>query len=42
MKILDAKGLADGACECLEIMEAQFDKVFDQPWRELVAQEDKN
>ena len=42
MTILDAEGLADGACECLEIMEAQFDKVFDQPWREFAAQEDKN
>lgn len=35
MKILDSEGLGDGACECLEIMESQFDKVFDTPWREL-------
>jgi Crp-like helix-turn-helix protein len=34
LAITDPDGLAAGACECYEIMEAQFDKVFDQPWRE--------
>jgi Mn-dependent DtxR family transcriptional regulator len=34
LTILDPEGLAAGACECLGIMEAQFDKIFDQPWRE--------
>jgi DNA-binding transcriptional regulator YhcF (GntR family) len=33
MKILDAEGLARGACECYALMETQFDKMFDQPWR---------
>ena len=40
MNILDARGLAEGACECLELMETQFDKIFEQPWRGLVASED--
>lgn len=34
LKVLDPEGLSSGACECLEMMEAQFDKIFDQPWRE--------
>jgi CRP-like cAMP-binding protein len=33
LRVLDAAGLAQGACECYEIMEAQFDKMFDEPWR---------
>jgi len=37
MKILDAEGLADGACECYEIMEREMDGVFERPWRELAA-----
>ena len=28
MRILDAEGLRNGSCECLEIMEKQFEKVF--------------
>lgn len=28
MRILDAEGLKNGSCECLEIMEKQFEKVF--------------
>ena len=27
------------ACECYGIMEAQFDKIFQQPWREMAQQE---
>ena len=41
MTVLDAEGLAEGACECLELMEAQMDRVFDVPWRELARREDR-
>jgi CRP-like cAMP-binding protein len=41
MQILDPQGLTDGSCECLELMESQVDKIFDQPWRDLLQQEDK-
>jgi CRP-like cAMP-binding protein len=41
LTILDSEGLREGACECLELMESQFDKIFDNPWRNLVEQEDK-
>ena len=34
LTITDPEGLRSGACECLELMESQFDKIFDQPWRE--------
>jgi len=37
MKILDPEGLADGACECYEIMEREFDGVFKRPWRDLAT-----
>lgn len=33
MKILNPQGLSDGACECYELMETQFDRIFHQPWR---------
>ena len=33
LKILDADGLRNGSCECLEIIEAQFEKIFDRPLR---------
>ena len=39
MKILDPQGLEQGACECLRIMESQFDKTFDQPWIELARKQ---
>jgi hypothetical protein len=39
IKILDPKGLAEGTCECLQLMESQFDKIFDQPWIELARQQ---
>lgn len=35
MSILDPEGLKEGACECYGIIEAQVDKVFDQPWIKL-------
>lgn len=35
LTILDPEGLAKGACECYTLIEAQFDKIFDQPWREI-------
>jgi CRP-like cAMP-binding protein len=34
LTILDSDGLIEGACECYPLMEAQFDKIFDQPWRD--------
>ena len=40
MRLLDPAGLAAGSCECLELMERQMDRIFDQPWRGLVDQED--
>jgi Mn-dependent DtxR family transcriptional regulator len=30
MRILDADGLRNGSCECLEIIEQHFDKVFER------------
>ena len=33
MRILDPTGLARGACECYELMEAQFDRILAVPWR---------
>jgi CRP-like cAMP-binding protein len=33
LKILDPEGLAAGACECYELMEQQFDRIFRDPWR---------
>ena len=42
MKVLDPEGLVAGACECYELTEAQFDKIFDRPWRELARQEDRH
>jgi Crp-like helix-turn-helix domain len=35
LTIMNPEGLVAGACECLELMEAQFDNVFNQPWREM-------
>lgn len=42
LKILNSEGLRDGACECLELMETEFDRMFDRPWRELVREQDEN
>jgi CRP-like cAMP-binding protein len=39
LTILDPDGLANGACECYGMMEAQFDKIFDQPWREVAMEQ---
>ena len=41
LKILNPEGLAAGSCECLELMEAQFDRIFEQPWRGLAREEDE-
>ena len=41
MRIQDSEGLMEGACECYELMEAQFDKIFDRPWREFARLEDE-
>lgn len=40
MTILNPEGLVQGACECYADMEAQFDKIFQQPWRERPKQEE--
>lgn len=32
LSILNPEGLAEGTCECYQIMEAQFERIFDQPW----------
>lgn len=39
IKILDSEGLREGACECLEIIEAEFDRMFDRPWREMADEQ---
>jgi CRP-like cAMP-binding protein len=41
MRLLDPPGLAAGSCACLELMERQMDRIFDQPWRGLVDEEDR-
>ena len=42
MTILDAAALAARACECLELMEKQFDRVFTESWRDLSGATDNN
>jgi hypothetical protein len=39
MQILDPEGLRDGACECYEVIEAQFDRIFGRPWREMAREQ---
>jgi hypothetical protein len=39
MTVLDPEGLAEGSCECYELIEAQMDRIFDAPWRELAGTE---
>jgi hypothetical protein len=34
LTILNPEGLRSGACECLDLIETQFEKIFDKPWRE--------
>ena len=41
LSILDADGLAAGACECYQLMERQFDGIFEQPWREKGRDQDR-
>lgn len=41
MRLLDPPGLAAGSCDCLELMERQMDRIFDQPWRALADREDR-
>jgi hypothetical protein len=40
LTILDPDGLAEGACECYALMESQFDRIFDHPWRERTQQQE--
>ena len=35
LTIVDSRGVANCSCECLELMEKQFDRIFEQPWRDL-------
>jgi hypothetical protein len=42
LTILNPDGLAEGACECYEVMERQFDAIFDQPWREKAARQERD
>jgi len=41
MRVTDPQGLADGSCQCLEMMESQFDRIFDVPWRDMAKEEDE-
>lgn len=41
MKILNPEGLSNGACECYSLMEAQFDKIFEQSWREAISTQEQ-
>jgi Mn-dependent DtxR family transcriptional regulator len=41
MQILDPDGLAEGACECYELMEVQMNRIFGRPWRELAQELDE-
>lgn len=41
LTILNPDGLTAGACECYSLMEAQFDKIFDQPWREKAKSQER-
>lgn len=36
MRVLDADGLRNGSCECLEIIEKQFDAIFEHPFQDSV------
>ena len=42
LTILDPEGLARGACECYGIMEEQFDKIFQQRWRQAEDGQDRS
>ncbi|HKW18002.1 MAG TPA: Crp/Fnr family transcriptional regulator [Terriglobales bacterium] len=37
LTITNPDGLVTGACECYALMESQFDKIFDQPWRARIT-----
>jgi Mn-dependent DtxR family transcriptional regulator len=39
LQIADLEGLAEGACECYELVERQFDPIFGRPWRELAQEQ---
>jgi CRP-like cAMP-binding protein len=41
LRVEDGEGLREGACECLELMEAQMDRIYGRPWRELVEELDR-
>ena len=35
LTITNPEGLADGACECYELMEIEFERLFDQNWLDI-------
>jgi Mn-dependent DtxR family transcriptional regulator len=35
LTITNPEGLTEGACECYELMETQFEKLFDQNWLDI-------
>ena len=37
LTIIDPQGLAEGACECYELMEAEFRKIF-QVWNSRIEE----
>jgi len=39
MSIINPNGLEEGACECYQLMESEFDKIFAQPWREAASKQ---
>jgi CRP-like cAMP-binding protein len=41
MKVLDPDGLEQGSCECYGLMEAQMNRVYEKPWRQLALEQDR-
>ena len=35
LTILNPEGLLEGCCDCYSIMEAQFEKIFNQQWLQI-------
>jgi CRP-like cAMP-binding protein len=40
IRLLDVAGLTAGCCECYELMERQMDRIFAEPWRDIINRED--
>ena len=41
MEILDSEGLHEAACECYDLIDEELNRLFGQPWRELLKREDR-